>query len=93
MPGIIRKQTRIRPLPVPSPLVRELRRQPTLHHVDNVLAQDGEELEAVEVAARGDVQALGGGVGRDDEVGAGGEGVPVEMMRLVLLVFGLGHGY
>jgi hypothetical protein len=91
MPGIIRKQARIRPLPIPSPFVSELRRQPALHHVDNVLAQDGEELEAVEVAAGGDVQALCGGVGRDDEVGAGGEGVPVEMMvRLVLLVFGYG---
>ena len=76
MPRVVSKQTRVRPLTVPSPLVSELRRQPTLHHVNNVLAQDREEFETVEVAAGGDVQALGGGVRRDDEIGAGGEGVP-----------------
>jgi len=62
MPRVISKQARVRPLAIPSPLVSELRRQPTLHHIDNVFAQDGEELEAVEVAAGGDVEALGGGV-------------------------------
>lgn len=36
----------------------------------------------MEVAASSDVEALGGGVRRDDEVGAGGESVPV----VVLLV-------
>jgi hypothetical protein len=75
--GVISKQTRVRPLAIPSPLVSELRRQPALHHVDNVLAQHREEFEAVEVATGGDIQAFGGSVGRDDEVGAGGEGVPV----------------
>lgn len=79
MPRVISKQAWIRPLTVPGPLVCELRRQATLHHVDDVLAQDGEELEAVEIASRRDVEALGGGVRRDDEVGAGGEGVPVHV--------------
>jgi hypothetical protein len=78
MPGVISKQTRVRPLAIPSPLVGELRRQPTLHHIDNVLAQDREEFKTVEIAAGGDVQALGRSVRRDDEVGAGGEGVPVD---------------
>jgi hypothetical protein len=77
VPRVVSKQTRVRPLAVPSPLVSELRRQPALHHVDDIFAQNREELEAVEVAAGGNVQALGGGVRRDDEVGAGGEGVPV----------------
>jgi hypothetical protein len=63
MPRVISKQARVRPLAIPSPLVSKLRRQPALHHVDDVFAQDREELEAVEVAAGGDVQAFGGGVG------------------------------
>ena len=62
MPRIVSKQTRIRPLAIPSPLVSKLRRQPTLHHINNVFAQDREELEAVEIAAGGDVEAFGGGV-------------------------------
>jgi hypothetical protein len=44
--------------------------------MDHVLADDGEELVAVEGAAGGDVEALCAGVGRDDEVGACGECVP-----------------
>jgi len=63
MPRVIRKQTRIRPLAVPGPLVCELRRKPALHHIDDVLAQNREELKAVEVAAGGDVETFGGGVG------------------------------
>lgn len=78
MSWVVRKHARIRPLAIPGPLVHELRRKTALQHIDNVLAQHGEELEAVEVAAGSDVEAFGGGVGRDDEVGAGGESIPVD---------------
>lgn len=77
MTGEIGKERRVRPLAVPSPLLHQLRRQRALEHLDDVLAEDGEELEAVEVAARRDVEAARGRVGGDDEVGAGREGVPV----------------
>lgn len=60
---VVRKQTRVRPLAIPGPLVHELGRQTSFQHIDDVLAQNGEELEAVEVAASCDVEALGCGVG------------------------------
>lgn len=76
MSRVVRKHARVRPLAIPRPLVHELGRKASLQHINNVLAQDREELEAVEISAGGDVEALGGGVGRDDEVGAGGESIP-----------------
>jgi len=39
----------------------------------------------VEVAARCDVETFGGGVRRDDEVGAGGEGVPVMIVNVLFV--------
>lgn len=57
-----------RPLAVPSPLRLEIGGEVVLKHLDDVLAEDGEELEAVEVAAGGDIEALGCGVGGDNEV-------------------------
>lgn len=79
MPWVVRKHARVRPLAVPRPFVHEFGRKAALQHVDDVLAQHREELETVEVAAGGDVEALGCGVGGDDEVGAGGEGIPVNV--------------
>jgi len=80
---VVRKQTRIGPLTIPCPLVHKLGRQASFQHVDDVLAQHGEELEAVEVTAGGNVEALGRGVRRDDEVGAGGKGVPVMLISVL----------
>ena len=77
MPWVVCEQTRVRPFAVPRPLVHELRRQASFQHVDDVLAQHREEFETVEVAAGGNVEALGCSMGRDDEVGARGESVPV----------------
>lgn len=79
VPGVVREKTWVGPLAIPRPLVLQLRRERALHHLNHVLAQHGEELEAVEITACRDVEALCGGVGRDDEVGAGGEGVPVAL--------------
>jgi hypothetical protein len=76
-PRPVRVQARRRSLAVPGPLLLELRRQVVLEHLHNVLAEHREELVAVEGAAGSDVQALGAGVGRDDEVGGSGECVPV----------------
>jgi hypothetical protein len=59
MPWVISKQTRIRPLAIPRPLVHKLRREATLKHINNVLAQHREKFEAVEIATSGDVEALG----------------------------------
>jgi hypothetical protein len=75
-PGPIRVQRRRRPLTVPGPLLLQVGPKVVLEHMDHVLADDGEELVAVEGAAGGDVEALCAGVGRDDEVGACGECVP-----------------
>lgn len=68
----------IRSLSIPSPLFNQLRFQLALEHLCDVLAQHGEELEAVERTASGDVESLGGRVRRNDKVGGGGEGVPIE---------------
>jgi hypothetical protein len=77
MSWVVCEQTWVRPFAIPRPLVHKLGRQASFQHVDDVLAQHREEFEAVEVAAGSNVEALGGGVWRDDEVGACGEGVPV----------------
>lgn len=75
-PRPLRIQRRVRPLPIPSPLLRERRLQLALEHLRHVPAQHGEELVPVERAARRDVQALGRGVRRDDEVAARRKRVP-----------------
>jgi len=89
MSWVVRKQTRVRSLAIPRPLVHEFGRKASFQHIDDVLAQHREELEAVEIAASRDVEALGCGVRRDDEVGAGGESIPgieVSMLAIIRLV-------
>ena len=60
----------------PAPEVRPLLGQLALEHVGHVLADDGEELEAVVGSRRGDVEVLGRGVGADAEVEVFGHAVP-----------------
>ena len=62
MSWVVRKQTSVRPFAIPRPLVHQLGRQASFQHINDVLAQHREELEAVEVAAGCDVEALGCGV-------------------------------
>lgn len=69
---------RIRTLAIPSPLLHQLRFQFPLEHLGDILAQHGEELEAVEGAAGCDVESLGGRMGRNNKVRGGGESVPFE---------------
>lgn len=51
-------------------------RQLTLQHLNDVFSQHGKELEAVERAARGDVETLGGRVRRNNKIRGGSERVP-----------------
>lgn len=83
MSWVIRKQTRVRPLAIPRPLVHKLGRKTSFQHINDVLAQHREELEAVEVAASSDVKSLGCGVWRDDEVRAGGKGIPAMIVSML----------
>lgn len=81
-PRIIRETCAIRTLPVPRPLVHQVRRQLSLHHLYDVLAQHGKELIAVKGTASGHIQALGPGVRRDDEIAACSESVPARRISL-----------
>jgi hypothetical protein len=56
--------------------VSQCRLQIVLQHVDDDLAEDGEELPGVERAGRGEVEARGGGVRGYDPGAVAGEGVP-----------------
>ena len=86
MSWVVRKQARVGPFAIPRPLVHELGRETSFQHVDNVLAQYGEKFEAVEVTASRDVETLGCGVRRDDEVRAGGEGIPVMIISMLQML-------
>lgn len=68
----------IGPLSIPSPLLHQFGGQLALKHLCDILAKHGEELEAVERTASGDVESLGGRVRRDDKVRSGGKSVPSE---------------
>jgi hypothetical protein len=57
------------PLTVPGPFFLELRLQLVFEHLHDVLAENGEELVAVERAACCDVETLCTGMRGDDEVG------------------------
>lgn len=76
-PGPIRVEVWVGPLAIPRPLVHQLAVQLPFEHLHHVLAQHREELIPVEGAARRDVEVFGPGVRRDDEVGRGGEGIPI----------------
>ena len=76
-PRVIRKQGRVRPFSIPSPLLLQLRRQFAFQHLNNVLAEYGEELPAVEVATCCDKEILCTSVRRNDEVAGLRECVPV----------------
>lgn len=69
---------RIRSLSIPSPLLYQFGGQLALQHLCDVLAKHGEELEAVERSASGDIESLGGRVGRNDKVRSGGKSVPLK---------------
>lgn len=62
-------QARCWPLAVPGPLLLQFGLEVVFQHLHDVLAQDGEELVAVEGTAGGDVETLCAGVRRDNEVG------------------------
>lgn len=81
----VRVETRGGSFTVPSPLLLELGLEVVFEHLHDVLAQYGEELVAVEGAAGGDVETLCGGVGGDDEVGGGGEGVPGVFVSFIFI--------
>jgi hypothetical protein len=68
----------VRTVSVPSPFFTQLGLQCALQHGYDVLAQHREELPAVEVTTCCDIQALGSGVWRDDEIGTGCESVPTQ---------------
>ncbi len=75
----LRHQHLLRPAflaPIPAPALDELGIQHPAQQIRNVFADDGQKFPAVEATARGDVEAWRGGVGGDDEVLVGGEGVP-----------------
>ena len=61
-PGPVRVQARCRSFAVPSPLLLEFRREVVFEHLNDVFAEDREELVAMERAARGDVETLGAGM-------------------------------
>jgi len=63
-------------MPSTSPFVSECRLQIAFQHVDDELAEDGEEFSDVEGAGRGEVEAQGGGVRGYDPGAVAGEGVP-----------------
>lgn len=75
--GELAVESCIGPLPVPSPLLLELRLELVLEHLHHVLAQHWEELVSVERAACRDVQTLGTCVRGDDEISTRCECVPV----------------
>lgn len=79
MSGPVGVQGGIWPLAIPGPLLGQLGGEVALEHLDDVVAEDGEELPAVEGAACCDEESLCGGVWRDDEVGAGCECIPLCM--------------
>ena len=58
----------IRPISIPRPLPSQTLLELAIEHLDNVLADNGKEFPAVEVAACGDVEALRCRVRGDDEV-------------------------
>lgn len=55
---VVRIQRRVRAVTVPSPLVRQMRLERTLQHLYDVFPKNWEELPAVEITARSDVQPL-----------------------------------
>lgn len=74
--GVLHVLRGIRTLAIPSPLLHQLRCQLSLEHLCDVLSEHGEELVAMEGAACCNVEAFGGGVGRNDKVRGCGECVP-----------------
>lgn len=75
-PRPIRKQGWIWPVSIPGPFRDQFGRQFILQHLHHIPAEHREEFEAMEVATGCDVQTFRGRVWRNDEVGAGGEGIP-----------------
>jgi len=61
-PGPVGVQAGCRSFTVPSPLLLEFRREVVFEHLDDVFAEDGEELVAVERPACCDEEALGASV-------------------------------
>lgn len=70
----------IRTLAIPCPLGLQLRRQIALEHLHDILAQNGEELVAVERPASGEIKPFGSGMRGYDEIGACRERIPCEWL-------------
>ena len=66
-----------RRIPVPRPSLPHGWVEQAIQHLDDILAQDGEELEAVKGATGGDEQVPTGRVGGDDKVPVWGQSLPV----------------
>ncbi len=64
----------------------ECRLQVAFQHVDDELAEDGEEFPGVERAAGGEVEARGGGVRGYDPGAVAGEGIPGVFEKGVALI-------
>lgn len=61
---------------LPCPKIRVLLRKSTFEHIDHVLSDDWEELEAMIRAGSGYIQALRSRVGGDAEIQVSGNTVP-----------------